>query len=155
MNTIETNTPNVDIQRNSNGGNQAIKTESASRPPEGASLQGAVQSRENITDREASGSDISSSEAVKLQESPASEDKSVDKVSLQAELEAAVADVNQTLKMESRRLEFSIDEKSGETVVVVKDGSSGETIRSIPPESMLRIANTIQDLRGLLYDDAG
>ncbi len=139
MNIIENSGTAVDVQKNTSGGQQAIKTQVNRQPPEGATLQGAVEARADVTDRN------------NLQQAS----DSIDLANFHEELEAVVSDVNTTLKQRTRDLEFSIDEKSGERVVLVKDGSSGKTIRSIPSETMLRIAHTIQDLRGLLYDDMG
>ena len=104
-------------------------------------MQGAVEQRANVSDRN------NAEKSLGLVD--------IDLANFHEELEAVVSDVNTSLKQRTRDLEFSIDEKSGERVVLVKDGASGQTIRSIPSETMLRIAHTIQDLRGLLYDDKG
>tara|TARA_A100001011_G_scaffold368366_1_gene422601 strand:- start:436 stop:861 length:426 start_codon:yes stop_codon:yes gene_type:complete len=141
LNNIDTTNATVENQRTSSGGQQAIKTQVTSQPPEGAIMQGAVEQRANVSDRN------NAEKSLGLVD--------IDLSNFHEELEAVVSDVNTSLKQRTRDLEFSIDEKSGERVVLVKDGASGQTIRSIPSETMLRIAHTIQDLRGLLYDDKG
>ncbi|WP_157994391.1 flagellar protein FlaG [Peristeroidobacter agariperforans] len=43
----------------------------------------------------------------------------------------------------NRYLEFRIDEHSGRTVVTVKDRTTGDTIRQIPSEEVLRLAQNL------------
>ena len=43
----------------------------------------------------------------------------------------------------NRYLEFRIDEDSGRTVVTVKDRTTGDTIRQIPSEEVLRLAQNL------------
>ena len=50
-----------------------------------------------------------------------------------------------------RYLEFRIDQDSGRTVVTVKDTTTGESIRQIPAEEVLRLA---QNLGGTAHSGA-
>lgn len=43
----------------------------------------------------------------------------------------------------NRYLEFRVDEDSGRTVVTVKDRTTGDTIRQIPSEEVLRLAQNL------------
>lgn len=43
----------------------------------------------------------------------------------------------------NRYLEFRVDEDSGRTVVTVKDKNTGETIRQIPSEEVMRLAHNL------------
>lgn len=43
----------------------------------------------------------------------------------------------------NRYLEFRIDQDSGRTVVTVKDKTTGETIRQIPSEEIMRLARNL------------
>jgi flagellar protein FlaG len=43
----------------------------------------------------------------------------------------------------NRYLEFRVDEDSGRTVVTVKDKNTGETIRQIPSEEIMRLAHNL------------
>ena len=47
----------------------------------------------------------------------------------------------------NRHLSFSVDDKSERTIVSVVDQSSGDVIRQIPSEEILRIAEKIKDLQ--------
>lgn len=50
----------------------------------------------------------------------------------------------------SSKLQFSIDDTTGRTVVRVTDGATGETIRQIPSEEILAIARALDRMQGLL-----
>ena len=43
----------------------------------------------------------------------------------------------------NRYLEFRVDQDSGRTVVTVKDKTTGETIRQIPSEEVMRLAQNL------------
>jgi len=43
----------------------------------------------------------------------------------------------------NRYLEYRVDEDSGRTVVTVKDKTTGETIRQIPSEEIMRLAQNL------------
>jgi flagellar protein FlaG len=43
----------------------------------------------------------------------------------------------------NRYLEFRIDQDSGRTVVTVKDKTTGETLRQIPSEEVMRLAHNL------------
>ncbi len=43
----------------------------------------------------------------------------------------------------NRYLEFRVDQESGRTVVTVKDKTTGETIRQIPSEEIMRLAHNL------------
>ena len=64
-----------------------------------------------------------------------------------AQLEEAVAKVESFLKVQNRDLAFTIDENTNRSVVTVKDSSSGDVIRQIPSEEVLKLAERIQELQ--------
>jgi flagellar protein FlaG len=64
-----------------------------------------------------------------------------------AQLEEAVAKVESFLKVQNRDLAFTIDEDTKRSVVTVKDSSSGDVIRQIPSEEVLKLAERIQELQ--------
>lgn len=51
----------------------------------------------------------------------------------------------------SRQLEFKVDETSGRTIIKVKDSQTGEIIREIPSEEIVRIGNRIKELAESLH----
>jgi flagellar protein FlaG len=68
------------------------------------------------------------------------------------ETEAAVKEINHVLKVLSTSLHFEVDEQSGETLVKVVDGDSGEVLRQIPSETTLKIARSLDKLAGHLVN---
>lgn len=67
-------------------------------------------------------------------------------------LEAAVSDLQDHTQSLQRNLNFSINEQTGRTVVEVTDMISGEVIRQLPTEEALRLAESIDEMRSLLFE---
>lgn len=59
------------------------------------------------------------------------------------ELQQAVSQINDYVQNIQRNLQFSIDQKSGTTVVKVIDTKSEKVIRQIPNEETLRLARSL------------
>ncbi len=51
----------------------------------------------------------------------------------------------------SRNLNFSLDDSTGRVIVKVTDAVSGEVIRQIPSEEALRLAESLDEARSLLF----
>lgn len=68
------------------------------------------------------------------------------------ETEAAVEKMNSLLQDMKRNLSFSVDEASGENIILVKDAESDEVIRQIPSEELLVLRKKMDDVVGLLFD---
>jgi flagellar protein FlaG len=74
-------------------------------------------------------------------------DNSDNRVSIDsADLEIAISEVSQFVQSQTRNLSFSIDEDSNRSVVRVTESESGEVIRQIPSEEVLRLADRINSL---------
>lgn len=76
------------------------------------------------------------------------------------DLNEALQDVEDFLQVQNRNLAFSVDEQTKRAVVTVKDAHSGDIIRQIPSEEVLRLAERIKDLQqdvdssvGILFDN--
>ena len=67
------------------------------------------------------------------------------------QLKAAVQEIEKFVQSVQRNLEFSIDETSGKVVVKVIASGSGEVIRQIPSEEVLKLANSLNDASSLLF----
>lgn len=61
------------------------------------------------------------------------------------EIEAVARQLESFLKRVSRSLEFHVDDASGRTVCSVRDGETGDLIRQIPNEEVLRLAELAHD----------
>ncbi|OJF67341.1 flagellar biosynthesis protein FlaG [Alteromonas sp. V450] len=70
-------------------------------------------------------------------------------------LDDAVAKVDSFLKAQNRDLAFTIDENTNRSVVTVKDATSGDVIRQIPSEEVLKLAERIQELQQDVGDSVG
>jgi flagellar protein FlaG len=57
------------------------------------------------------------------------------------------------LKSVSRALEFRVDAGSGRTVVSVRDAETGDLIRQIPGDEVLRLAEMAEDQTVVLVDE--
>ena len=77
--------------------------------------------------------------------------KNVDSIDKQRQLHEAIDRVNEMMQKNGRALNFSVDKVAQRTVITVKNSDSGEVVRQIPDEAFLRVAHTIEELKGLLY----
>lgn len=80
--------------------------------------------------------------------------ESVDELSQMSErLNAAMEKLNAAVRKASTSLNFSRDESSKRFVVQVTDIDTGEIIRNLPGEAVLRMSSQLDSLKGVLFDD--
>jgi len=60
--------------------------------------------------------------------------------------------INEQLKTMNRSIQFSIDDKSNEVVVKIVDRDTGEVVRQIPPESVVKLRDSMADMAGLIVE---
>ena len=73
-----------------------------------------------------------------------------------SQMTEVVADIQKNLGMiHDVDLQFSVHEASGEIMVTVRDESSGDVIREIPPSEMLDLSARLGEMVGLLFDQTG
>jgi flagellar protein FlaG len=65
----------------------------------------------------------------------------------------AVVEINKALEKIPTTLAFQVDESSKRFIVNVADISTGEVIRKIPGDAVLRIARQLESLKGIIFDD--
>lgn len=68
------------------------------------------------------------------------------------QIETAVREVNASLASRSISLQFEIDKDTDKVIVKVVDQTSGEVIRQIPTEEVVRIAKVMGEANGLLVN---
>lgn len=68
------------------------------------------------------------------------------------QVEEAVDRLNENAQMVSRDLEFEVSDQSGRIIVTVKDSATDEVIRQIPPEKLMAVAESLEEVRGLLFE---
>lgn len=66
-------------------------------------------------------------------------------------LEEATEHLNQQMRRNSRDLSFSVDDVANKVVVTVKN-KEGEVVRQIPNEVALRVAHSLDNMKGLIQD---
>lgn len=66
-------------------------------------------------------------------------------------MEEAVSSIKAFAQSIQRNLNFALDDSTGRVVVKVTDGVSGEVIRQIPSEDALRLAESLEEVRSLLF----
>jgi flagellar protein FlaG len=67
-------------------------------------------------------------------------------------LQEAVSLLNNQLVSTKRGLGFQVDEAVGGPVVTVRSAESGEVVRQIPNEVIVRIAHNLEKVKGLLFN---
>ena len=70
----------------------------------------------------------------------------------EAELQRAVASLQQKAQKVAPSLQFSIDRDTSRIVIKVTDSATQEVIRQFPPEEVLRMDKELDRLQGLLLN---
>ncbi len=60
--------------------------------------------------------------------------------------------LQENLKIDNFKLNFSVDKETRTVVVRVIDEETGEVIREIPPPELLAIAQELEKLKGILFN---
>lgn len=63
----------------------------------------------------------------------------------------AAATIQEFVQSTHREINFSVDDGSGGVVVKVTDSTTGDVIRQIPSEEALQLAESLSDMRSLLF----
>jgi len=82
-------------------------------------------------------------------------EKSVQTLST-AELSELATDVQKNMNIiHNVDLKFSVNKESGRIMVTVTDEATGEVIREIPPEEIVRFAEKFDEMVGMIFDKKG
>jgi uncharacterized FlaG/YvyC family protein len=71
---------------------------------------------------------------------------------VKARLDDAIRTLNENSDRNPNKLQFTVDSVSKKIMVVVTDEVTGESIRQVPAEAILRVAHNIEAMKGLLFD---
>ena len=66
-----------------------------------------------------------------------------------------VAELEKALPKTSNSLSFTVDEVLNRPVITVVDRKSGEVVRTLPSEEVLRVVHNLDKMRGILFEDVG
>ena len=69
------------------------------------------------------------------------------------DVKAAVKTLNIAMKKAPTSLQFSVDSASHRFVINVTNKDTGELVRSMPGEAILRFAQNLESLKGVLFDE--
>lgn len=70
-------------------------------------------------------------------------------------VEAALAEVSDFVQAKSQDLSFSFDSESNRSIIKVTDAGSGEVIRQIPSEEVLKLSERIKSLQSDVGETIG
>lgn len=85
-------------------------------------------------------------------EVPKSPEIKFDPNKVRENLRAAIGMLNKQMEASKRGLGFSYDESKQTPVVKVTDANTGELVRQIPTEQVLKMAHQIDQFKGVLYN---
>jgi flagellar protein FlaG len=71
----------------------------------------------------------------------------------QQNLERALEDLNNQMKQNGRNLNFKMDETLNRPIVTVVNSQTGEVVRQIPNEVVVRVAHHLDNLKGMLLNE--
>ena len=123
----------------------------ASVPAPIFSAQATADTR-NTTDARAAAIDSAAQQAPKVQPPKPVEIK-VDIEKMKASLQESLEKVNQLMRDGGRNLNFSMDEKLGGMVILVKNAETGEVVRQIPSDAVVRMAHSMDAFKGMLHNE--
>ena len=83
---------------------------------------------------------------------PVKADIQYDPAQVRRNLEEAMKRLNDKLQHSGSNLNFSMDSSTKQLVIVVKNSETGEVVRQIPNEAVLRVAHNLDDLKGLMLN---
>lgn len=72
---------------------------------------------------------------------------------LRQSIKQAIDNLNQQLKDNGRDLSFQMDETINRTIITVRNLQTGEVVRQIPNEEVVRMAHSIEEGKGLLFNE--
>ena len=72
---------------------------------------------------------------------------------VKTELEEAVKRLSDAIEQTPTATKITVDKELDRFIVQVTDKQTGEVVREIPGEAILKIARNIENLKGLLYDN--
>ena len=72
--------------------------------------------------------------------------------SVREKLEEISELLNFEMKARSTNLDFQVDEPTNRVVVKVINKDTGDVIREVPSEAILRVSKNIEALKGILFD---
>ena len=77
----------------------------------------------------------------------------VDLEKMRENIAEALQKLNDQMRNKGRDLNFSMDEASDRVVITVKHSITGEVVRQIPNEVVLKVAHNLEQVKGMLLNE--
>ena len=90
---------------------------------------------------------------VKLQ-APEKVDLGFSAKEMRENIQEAIDRLNQQLKANGRDLSFQMDEEINRPIITVRNIETGEVVRQIPSEEIVRMAHSLEEGKGLLFNES-
>jgi flagellar protein FlaG len=98
--------------------------------------------------------EVKQAAAVNAHSASARQDESIEVLSsLNQELNEAITVLNESLAKTPTKAIISKDEELNRFIVKIADKKSGEIVREIPSEALLKFARQLKELKGILFDE--
>ena len=72
---------------------------------------------------------------------------------VQDRLEDTIRSLNIKMEVKSSHLNFSVDEISDRVMVTVTNKNTGEVVRQVPADAILKVAHNMEALKGVIFDE--
>ena len=102
--------------------------------------------------REGAISPVGTYQATAAETRPAQDQNAAKQKLSPAQIDGVVKELNEAMKLINTSISFSVDKPTGKTVIKVMDSDTKKVIRQIPSEEMMRVAERITQLLGVLFD---
>jgi flagellar protein FlaG len=76
----------------------------------------------------------------------------IDTEAMQRNLQEAIDRLNDQMQKNGRDLRFSMDKELDRPIITVKSSQTGEVVRQIPNEVVIKIAHNIENVKGMLHN---
>ena len=86
-------------------------------------------------------------------QSPVKAEITIDVRQQEKQVKEAISKLNEMAKASNQRLGFSMDPHINGPVITVHNTQTGELVRTIPSEEVLRVAKSIDSLKGVIFSE--
>jgi len=124
----------------------------ASKLPRSASAGPATDAKPKLEELQSARPHVSAAEVAA--EAAEGKVKSINTLASVAEsIEEAVEVLNEALSRKHTSAQIRRDDQLNRFLVTIKDKESGEVVREVPPEALLKFARNLEELKGILFDE--
>ena len=92
--------------------------------------------------------------SLRLPEPKIAEEFKVEPQQMVSDIDRIVSGMNELMSRGENTLNFAVDNRVGRTLITVTDYETGEVVRQLPLESVLRVAHSIENMKGVLFTSA-